>query len=103
ARLVQALVALQPEQVRAEHAGEHLAQLGLAGAGWALREQRLLEREGQEERRLDSRRGDVARLAEAAAHLLERHVHPVTPAAVGCAARPRTDVGGRAGGPNPRT
>ena len=75
ARLVEALVALQAQQVGPEHAGEHLAELGLARSGRALGEQRLLQRERQEERRLDARRGDVARVAQSLPHLLEGERH----------------------------
>src|SRR4029077_15926717 len=73
ARLVQAFVALESDQVGRKHLGQHLAELGLARARRALGEERLLERERQEERRLDARRGDVAGGAEPLADLVEGH------------------------------
>ena len=44
---VDALVALEPDQARAGRAGQRLRHLGLADAGLALEQQRLLERPGQ--------------------------------------------------------
>src|SRR5439155_450962 len=55
------------------HLGQHLAELGLARARRALGEERLLERERQEERRLHARGGDVARGAQAPADVVEGH------------------------------
>ena len=45
---VQALVALEPDEPRAEARREDLGELGLADAGLALEQQRPAELEGQE-------------------------------------------------------
>jgi hypothetical protein len=47
---VEPFVALQADQVRAEHLGEHFRTLGLADPGRTLDEQRLLEGEHDLER-----------------------------------------------------
>ena len=69
-RLVQALVALQPDQLGVGGLGDRLGQLGLAGAGRALDEQRLAERVGQEDRGRDRLVGEVAGAAEPLADVL---------------------------------
>ena len=46
-RLVESLVALQPDQVRAGGPGDRLGELGLADARRPLDEQRLLQRAGE--------------------------------------------------------
>ena len=74
ARLVEPFVALEPDQLGVEQPGEHLPQLGLARPGRPFRQQRLLDRERQEERRLDARGGDVARGAEPLADALEHRL-----------------------------
>src|SRR5581483_4548414 len=108
ARLVEALVALEADELRAEHLGEDLPELGLAGAGGSLGEERLLELQREEERRLDARDRHVARRAEAVADAVECHIggrHAGAAAAPGRAtasrsrtAMPsrRTTTGGRA-------
>ncbi len=69
---VEALVALQPDQPRAEAAREHLGELGLADARLALEQQRPLELEREEHRGRDRSVGDVAALAERFLHRLGR-------------------------------
>ena len=63
-RLVEALVALQPDQVGAGRPADRLGQLGLADAGRTLDEQRLLERAGEVRRGRGRRVGEVADLAQ---------------------------------------
>jgi hypothetical protein len=65
---VYALVALEPDQGRVEHPAEDLGHLGLADPGLALKEERLLELEGQEDRRRQPLRrpGSSPRAASAA-------------------------------------
>ena len=58
--LVEALVALQADQLGAVHGGERLANLGLADAGLALQQQRTLEEFHQPQRGGDVAVGDVA-------------------------------------------
>ena len=57
---VQSLVALEPDQGRAEDGRRHLGELGLPDAGFALEEEGALEAEGQEERRGQPAVGDIA-------------------------------------------
>ena len=57
---VEALVALQADQLGAEQAREHLRELGLADAGVALDEQGLAHLAGEEDRGRDGGLGDVA-------------------------------------------
>jgi hypothetical protein len=57
---VDALVALEPDEAGPGRAGERLGDLGLADAGLALQQQRLLERGGQEDRGGEARVGEVA-------------------------------------------
>ena len=64
---VEPFVALQPDQPRAEHVGEHLGALGLADAGRPFDEQRLLEREHDLQRGRERLVDDEAALAEAGA------------------------------------
>ena len=58
-RDVEALVALQPDQPGAGRDGERLGGLRLADARLALEQQRLLEREREEERRREAPVGQV--------------------------------------------
>ena len=46
-RCIHALVALEPDEVAAEHLGKRLARLGLADAWRAFQQQRLAERKGK--------------------------------------------------------
>ena len=73
--LVEPFVALQADEVGVQHLGQHLADLGLAGAGRTLDEQRLLERQRQEEHGLDRLGGDVARAAQAVRDGFARELH----------------------------
>ena len=59
ARLVEAFVALEADQIGVEDFGEDLGDFGLACAGGTFDEQRLFEREGEEDRGLDAIVGDV--------------------------------------------
>ena len=63
-RCVDALVALQPDELAAGPAAEHLGHLGLADAGLALEQQRPLQRQRQEHRRGQALVGQVAVQAE---------------------------------------
>ena len=58
--LVQALVALQPDQPGARQLGHRLGQLGLAGAGRALDQHRFAEALGQVDHAGDALVGEVA-------------------------------------------
>ena len=62
---VEPFVALQADQLGAEHLGEHFRALGLADAGRPLDEQRLLEREHDLQRGGERLVDDEAALAEA--------------------------------------
>src|SRR5215470_2873504 len=73
--LVEALVALQPDEVGAQRLRQHLADLGLAGAGRAFDQQRPLERKGEVENGLDCLAGDVARARQAVANDLASDLH----------------------------
>ena len=64
---IEAFVALQPDQPRAQHIGEDLRALGLADAGRAFDEQRLLERQHDLERRRERLVDDERAIAEAGA------------------------------------
>ena len=65
ARLVETLVALQPNQLRAGRPRHRLGQLGLPDAGRALDQQRLLQRACEVRRRGGGRIGEVADRVEA--------------------------------------
>ena len=57
---VEALVALEADQLAAGPAGQRLGHLGLADAGLALEEQRALQAQGEEDRRRQALVGEVA-------------------------------------------
>ena len=63
--LVEALVALQADQLGVVHGGERLGHLGLADAGLAFEQQRPLEELHQPQRGRDVAVGDVAGGGEA--------------------------------------
>ena len=69
---VEALVALQPDQPRAERRRERLRRLGLPHARLALEEHRLLEREREEERRREPAIGQIVGLAQRRLELVDR-------------------------------
>ena len=69
---VEPLVALEPDQARVGRRRERLRRLGLADAGLALEQQRLLERERQEERRREAAVGQVVRGAQRGLELVDR-------------------------------
>ena len=71
-RDVEALVALEPDQPRAEDARQRLRRLRLPHARLALEQQRLLEREREVERGREAAVRQVARLLEAALELVDR-------------------------------
>ena len=58
--LVEAFVALQPDQLGAVHGGQRLGDFGLADAGFAFEQQRALEKFHQPQRGRDIAVGDVA-------------------------------------------
>src|SRR5581483_538389 len=66
--LVEALVALQPDEAAAGQLGDRLGQLGLAGAGRALDEHRLLQPVGQVDDPGDALVGQVPHRRQALAH-----------------------------------
>ncbi len=68
--LVEALVALQADQLGLVHGGERLGDLGLADAGLALEQQRPLEILHQPQRGRDVAVGDVADGGEAVGNLV---------------------------------
>ena len=57
---VDAVVALQPDQLGAQHLGERLRQRGLPGAGFPLAEQRTVHLHGEERGGGESVVGEVA-------------------------------------------
>src|SRR5205823_14195201 len=69
---VDSLVALEPDQARAQHVGHHLGRLGLAHARLAFDEEGLLELQGQKDRGREGAVADVAPLAQAALDVLDR-------------------------------
>ena len=71
-RDVEPLVALQPDQPRAGRGRERLRGLGLADARLALEQQRLLEREREEERGREAAVGQVVRRPERRLELVDR-------------------------------
>src|SRR5712692_4440218 len=77
-REVDALVALQADEARAQDLRHHLGRLGLADARLALDEERLFELEGQEDGRGQTAVADVAALAQAPLDLVDarRSRHP---------------------------
>ena len=71
-RDVEALVALEPDQARAERRCERLRGLGLAHACLALEQHGLLEREREEERCREPAVGQVVGLAKRGFELVDR-------------------------------
>ena len=71
---VEALVALQTDQPRAERSGERLRRLGLADPRLALEQQRLLEAQGEEQRRRQPPLGQVGGPAAGLLQLADRPV-----------------------------
>ena len=77
--LVEALVALQADQLGLVHGGERLGDLGLADAGLALEQQRPLEEIHQPERGREIAVGDIADGGEAVGDLVAVDGHrPLT-------------------------
>ena len=68
---VEAFVALEPDQPRAEARREHLGELGLADAGLALEEQRAAELEREEHGGRDRAVGDVVVAAKGVLDLFD--------------------------------
>ena len=71
-RRVHALVALEPDEVAAEHLGKRLPRLGLAHPGCALQQQRLAEREGEKGSGAETLARDVGGPAQLGAERLGR-------------------------------
>ena len=71
AGLVDALVALQPDQPGVRRRGDGLGQLGLADAGGALDQQRLAEAVGEEDRGRDGGGREVADVGEPVRHVVD--------------------------------
>ena len=69
--LVEALVALQADEAGAGHLGDGLGELGLAGAGRALDEDRLAQPVGEEHDAGDALVGEVVDLLQSVADLLD--------------------------------
>jgi hypothetical protein len=69
---VEALVALKTDQARAEDARERLRRLGLADAGLAFQQQRLLEPKREEERRREPAVREVGGRVEGVMELVDR-------------------------------
>ena len=68
---VDALVALQPHELAARPAGQHLGHLGLADAGLALEQQRALQAQGEEDRGGQALVGEVVVLGERGADVVD--------------------------------
>ena len=68
---VDAFVALQPDEPRAEHVGHDLRGLSLADARLALDEERLFELQGKEYRRGEAAVADIAALAKASLDVVD--------------------------------
>jgi hypothetical protein len=73
--LVEALVALKPDELAFVHASERLGDLGLAHAGLALEEKRPLEEIHQPQRHRKVAIGDVADLGKALGNVLAGQTH----------------------------
>ena len=73
--LVEALVALQADELGAVHRGERLGHLGLADAGLAFEQQRTLEELHQPQRSRDVAVGNVAGGGEAVGDGVTRKRH----------------------------
>ena len=73
---VDALVALQAQQLPAGPGRQHLGHLGLAHAGLALEQQRAVQGHGQEDRRRQPLVGQVAMGGEGGGHLFYRECGP---------------------------
>jgi hypothetical protein len=69
---VDALVALETHECDVERGRERLGDLGLPDAGFALEQQRLPEREREEDRGGEPAVGEVRLLAETRGQLLDR-------------------------------
>ena len=72
---VDALVALEPQQLAAGPAGEHLRDLGLAHAGLALEQQRAAQGEREEDRGREALVGEIVVLRERGADVVDRVDH----------------------------
>src|SRR5437899_2450320 len=70
-REVDALIALEADQPRAQHLGHDLGRLGLANARLALDEERLLQLEREKDGRRQGAVADVAALAQTALDVLD--------------------------------
>ena len=71
-RRVHALVALEPDEVAAEHLGERLARLGLAHPGRTFEQQRLAERKGEKCGGAETLAGDVCGTAKCRSESIRR-------------------------------
>ena len=72
---VDALVALQPDQLPVEHGGEHLRDLGLPDAGLALQQQGPVQREGHVDGSGQAAVGEVGALAQQSCQLRDAGAH----------------------------
>ena len=70
---VEPFVALQPDQLGAEHLRQHLGDLGLADAGLAFEEQRPLELQREVDGDRQPAIGDVALALERLLQLVDGH------------------------------
>ena len=98
-RRVDALVALQPDQLAAGPAREHLGHLGLADPGLTLEQERPLQRERQEDRTSRGRRRGGIRVASSASRTSSTVVtiSRIVPAGAGALAADRGTLGPRIG------
>ena len=96
-RGVEAFVALQPDQVRPEQAGEHLGDLGLPHARMTLDEQRLAQLQREMQRGRDGRIGHVRFLVELLEQLRDAIQEPPRGGGVKSRERPRRQTGERGG------
>ena len=70
-RDVDALVALEPDELAAGPARQHLRDLGLPDAGFAFEQQRALEPQREEDRGREPLVGEVVVLRERVAHVVD--------------------------------
>ena len=90
--LVETLVALQANKLGAVHGGQRLADLGLADAGLAFKQQRTLEELHQPQRGRNIAVGDVANGREPVGNFFALEGHSAQPFSSSCAGLTRASI-----------